>query len=396
MSHGDIVIVGGGPAGLTTAIALSRLEPRLLSRIVVLERARYPRDKYCAGAFGRRGEVILEQLDASPRVPSAPIEGLSMRVQSGERAVRVGPIGRVVRRIEFDHALAEIAKSRGIRIEEGTRVDGATFHARGADLATSQGTLHASVVVGCDGVGSVVRRTVGLGTGALRAQVLEMDTEIVPGDRDRALLHFDATDRSFAGYFWDFPTVVGGREMVCRGIYHLRTEGHDDVDIQALMHERLASLGLDASKCKNKRFAERGFEPTSRIAGASWMLVGEAAGIDPVTGEGIAQAAEYGALAARFLAETLRGTSQLEGWNDFVASSRLARDLSVRTWLVQAFYGAMRPRTERLVVEHEDTLRVGCQHFGALPIDRWRLARVMLRSARTLATQAWRDGIGGQ
>jgi len=54
-------------------------------------------------------------------------------------------------------------------------------------------------------VGSLVRKALGLGGGKLRAQVLELDTEPVPGERDRALLHFDFSDRMLTGYAWDFP-----------------------------------------------------------------------------------------------------------------------------------------------------------------------------------------------
>ena len=65
------------------------------------------------------------------------------------------------------------------------------------------------------------------------------------------------------------------------------------------------------------------------------MLAGEAAGIDPVTGEGIAQAIEYGVLAGEFLARTLAaspsGPVDVSRWHGVVARSRLARDLRIRT-----------------------------------------------------------------
>ena len=56
----DVVIVGGGPAGTTTALALTHAAPELASRLLVLEKARYPRDKPCAGALGRRGDGLLD------------------------------------------------------------------------------------------------------------------------------------------------------------------------------------------------------------------------------------------------------------------------------------------------------------------------------------------------
>lgn len=377
------MVVGGGPAGLTAALTLGSLRPDLKPRIVVLEAERYPREKYCAGAVGGRGEKILEALDALPDVPSAPIDGMSLRADGAEVSTRIGRIGRVVRRIEYDHALAKKVARRGLKVQDGTPVSAVRVEGAGAVVETPAGELRAAVVIGADGVGSVVRRAMGLPRGKLRAQVLELDTEPVAGDRDRDLIHFDAGDRRLPGYTWDFPTVVGGKELVCRGIYHLRM-ADEQVDLTGLFGERLAAMGLDIRAYKNKRFAERGYEPGSPIVKGPLMLCGEAAGIDPITGEGIAQAIEYGHLAGTFLAASVGSAPSIDGWTRFVQTSRLARDLSVRTRAVTAFYGAARPRMERFLARTPSALHLGCQHFGALPYDRLRLVDLAARGGVAL------------
>ena len=183
---------------------------------------------------------------------------------------------------------------------------------------------------------------------------------------------------------------------MCRGLYHLRVgrgEG-DGLDLSALLAERLRSQGIDPSGCTNKRYAERGFEPAARLARGRLMLAGEAAGIDPVTGEGIAQAIEFGVLAGRFLARLLARAPgvaaplALEGWEGEVRSSRLARDLRLRARLMGLYYGPTRGDVEALLVESPDALFVGGQHFAAQAYDWPRVVDVLARGASRWAG-AW-------
>ncbi len=398
----DVAIVGAGPAGSTTAIALLHARPSLAGRVVLLEKARFPREKPCAGALGARGDVLLQRLGVAVDVPSAWVDGITLLGAAGEASAAPGRIGRVVRRIEFDHALARIAAARGAELRDGVRVDDLRDEgAAGVSVATSAGPLRARVVVGCDGVGSLVRKKLGQGPGRLRAQVIEVDTPPVAGDRDRTMLVFDATDRSLSGYAWDFPTLVDGRPLVCRGVYRLKIDGEPDdggIDVAAKLDARLRSQGIDPATCKNKRYAERGFEPASRVAGGALMLAGEAAGIDPVTGEGIAQAIEYGYLAGPFLAGQLDGEGSVstEGWDAEFARSRLARDLRIRTRFVRLFYGPDRAVVERVLTASPDPLFVGCQHFADQPYDWLKVGEVVAAGAAGLIGRRLASALGAR
>jgi flavin-dependent dehydrogenase len=398
----DVAIVGAGPAGSTTALSLLQARPDLRGRVVLLEKARFPREKPCAGALGARGDVLLAGLDVAVDVPSAWVDGITLRVAAGEASASPGRIGRVVRRVEFDHALARKAVSRGAALRDGTRVDDVVDEGpAGAVVATSAGPLRVRAVVGSDGVGSLVRKKLGQGPGRLRAQVVEVDTEPVPGDRDRSMLVFDASDLSLSGYAWDFPTIVDGRPLVSRGVYRLKIDGEagdDGVDVATKLERRLRAQGIDPSACKNKRYAERGFEPATRVAEGALMLAGEAAGIDPVTGEGIAQALEYGVLAGRFLGERLGGDAAVrtDAWNDALRGSRLARDLRIRTRFVRLFYGPDRAVIERLLTASSDPLRVGCQHFADQPCDWLKVGEVVAAGAAGLLARRLGTALGGR
>jgi flavin-dependent dehydrogenase len=238
-----------------------------------------------------------------------------------------------------------------------------------------------------------------LGAGRWRAQVVEVDTEACASDpAGRTTLHFDASDRRLRGYAWDFPTVVDGRPLVCRGVYRLRGEGGPDDgadDVATVLEQRLRAQGIEPVSCKSKRYAERGYEPGSPAARGALMLAGEAAGIDPVTGEGIAQAIEYGVLAARFLAGRLADDAgpslRLDEWTAELGSSRLARDLRIREWFLHLYYGPARGDVERFFVESTDAMRIGCEHFAAQSHDWLTAGEVLARGAAMWAARAIRN-----
>lgn len=369
MASFELVIVGGGPAGISTALFLAHARPELAERVVVLEKERYPRDKFCGGAIGARADTLLATIGVEVDVPSVEVNGFSFRSRYGEVCQRLGAIGRVVRRIEFDHALAQIARDRGIRIEEGARVEGFERDEQGVTVVSSRGSFSARAVVGADGVGGFMRRCLGLGPGRLRAQVIEIDTEPVASDPERDLLHFDIADPDFTGYAWDFPTLVDGRELVCRGVYHLKYDGKAQ-DIRSRLAERLSARGLDLRQYRIKRFAERGFEPHLAYAEPRVLLVGEAAGIDAVTGEGIAQAIQYGAFAGEYLAGKLAEEDlSFADWAKRLAKAKVGFDLRIRHWLLPYYFGRHRRWFERHFATRPEFVASSLGEFAGRPVS---------------------------
>lgn len=386
MSDADVLIVGGGPAGLSTALFLLHERPGLRGRVTVLEKARYPREKPCAGAIGARADKLLARIGVAVDVPSVQIDGMSVSTAEGRAGHAVPGIGRVVRRLELDQRLAQIAVERGVRVIEGARVDAVKVEANGVEVTTSQGALRGKVVVGADGVGSVVRRSLGLPFGRYRAQVLEVDTEAAPGDPDRRTLHFDLSDRSLTGYAWDFPTLVEGRELYCRGIYELAgvvgapappsVEGVE-TPLAERFAARLALQGLRLADYKQKRFAERGFELHSPFAAPRVLLVGEAAGIDPITGEGIAQAVQYGHAAGTYLAPRLEA-EQLDfgDWSRHLRKMTIGFDLGIRTRIVGLCFGPRRAAMERYLLSTPSLLDASLKGWGGMAVPWTTLARL--------------------
>jgi flavin-dependent dehydrogenase len=368
----DLVIVGGGPAGISTALHVLAAAPA--TRLAVLEKERYPRDKICAGAIGGRAFRILERLGVEVDCPRVALDAIAMRVGGETVVVREPRCGAVVRRIEFDHAFARAAIARGADVRDGREVARITVGARSVTVETSGETLEARAVVGADGVSGIVRRQAGFPRGELRAQVAELDTEDAPGDLPRDTAVFDFATPDLRGYAWDFPTQVAGAPLVCRGVYLLRTPGAAGVGERIAAY--LGSRGLDAARYRLKQFAERGFEPGAEIARPRVLLAGEAAGIDIATGEGIGQAIEYGAVAGPYLARALaRDDLGFADWRRTVEKHHLGWQLGIRHGCYRAFYGRRRPQIERLLPRLTALLRLGVQDFAGVPLSRLAMAR---------------------
>ncbi|MFC1662131.1 NAD(P)/FAD-dependent oxidoreductase [Gemmatimonadota bacterium] len=155
----------------------------------------------------------------------------------------------------------------------------------------------------------------------------------VAGDPPEDVLHFDVSNRDLRGYAWDFPTPLEGRVLVSRGIYALQIPGAPPADVQEHLRRRLEGLGLLLEEHRVKRMAERGFEPHQPFSRRRVILVGEAAGVDPLTGEGIAEAIQYGALAGPYLARKLEvGDFEFTDWRTHFLKSSLGADLFLRRW----------------------------------------------------------------
>ncbi len=376
MKDVDLVIVGGGPSGISTALHLHAVAPALAAKTIVLEAKRYPREKICAGGVGARALRVLEALDVSIDCPMVPLHAVAIRIGGRELVVREPDLGVVVRRVEFDHVLAKAAHARGIEVRDGCPVTALDVDGDRILVETETGdTYRTRAIVGADGVGGVVRRLAGFPRGELRAQVVELDTESAPGDHPRDTIVFDFNTRDLHGYAWDFPTIVGGAPLVCRGAYVLHDPGARMDSPRARIDAYLSARGLDLGRYRLKQFAERGWQPGAAISGPRVLLVGEAAGIDIATGEGIGQAIEYGAIAGRYLARAFgRDDLGFASWRRYVDRHHVGWQLRIRHASYRALYGHRRDRIERMLPSLGALLRVGIQDFAGKPLSKLAIA----------------------
>ena len=354
----EVAIVGAGPAGSSTAIHLLAAAPELRGRVLLLERARFPRPKTCAGMVAGRGLGLLRRAGVELRIPMLPVTRLAVTIGGGEVTARTTAMGAIASRTVLDHALARAAVARGATLREDSRVVDVELADRPRLALAGGGEVECRVVVGADGVSGVVARSAGLPARS-PCRAVEVVTERVAGDLPGDTIHFDFSQRDLAGYAWDFPAPGGGRN---RGIYGIRpAQG----ELRARLRRHLRVRGLELDRYRPRQLAQRPFDPLAPISRPNLLLVGEAAGVDLVTGEGIPQALAYGALAGRTIASALRrGDLGFDDWLDRVRRARFGRRLRVLRASAEVFHGLDRDEMERLIRSTPAILNLWARDFA--------------------------------
>lgn len=320
----DLIIVGAGPAGATAALYAKRHGLKTL----LLDRARFPRDKICGDALS--GKVVsvlhdLDLLDQVARLPGAAIHEVvfgspahtDARVPLNrydfhdDLTGKVVPMeGFVIRREIFDNFLFQEAKKAVHRCVEGFTV---------GDLIVENGQItgvrgkqdniphefHGRIVLGCDGFNSIVARKTGLYHHSPKHWVVAIRCyyENVTGLTDQIELHF--VEEVLPGYFWIFP-LEDHYANIGIGMRHDHLKRRN-VDLKDALQTVVSHLPF-SDRFANARPLEApaGWNlpvgSTRRKSyGNGFLLLGDAAGlIDPFTGEGIGNAL----YSARFAVET--------------------------------------------------------------------------------------------
>ncbi|MFL5385878.1 MAG: NAD(P)/FAD-dependent oxidoreductase [Longimicrobiaceae bacterium] len=308
----EVVVVGAGPAGSTTAARLASAGHDVL----LLDRAEFPRRKPCAECVNPAGVQALHRLGAWDAVAAAgPARLDGWRIAAVGRGGFDGRYPEAARGIgipreTLDAILVRHAAESGAEVRTGLRVTDLLRDARGAVTGVrvqSEGgerEIGARLVVGADGLRSVVLRRLGLlrRRPKLRKLALTAHVSGFDGVAGRGEVHV-----SGPGACLGIAAVGGGLANVTCVVPGGRA---DEVsgDAAGYFDAALERYGFGGLSRVDEVMATGPFDCPVRSAVADGaLLVGDAAGyFDPFTGQGIFRALRGGELAAEAASTALR------------------------------------------------------------------------------------------
>lgn len=363
----DVIIVGAGPAGST----LGRLLAEQGVSVRLLDASRFPRDKPCGESLSPGAVAALERLGGAP--PGAAVRGWAV---SGPGCgftglFPTGHRGLCCERRTLDGILLARAAAAGVAVGQGIRVTGLMMDrgkACGVYGTAASGRrfwLPARIVVGADGIRSVISRCLGLlERGRLRKLAFTAHFDCVEGLGDLGEIHLGQSmviGLAPLGAGRANLTVVIPAHMASMAAGNKTGFTWRALSFFPQLRGRFSRASMDGGVLACGPFDL----PIRRAAVPGALLAGDAAGYyDPLTGQGIYRALRCAELAAPAMLSAL----DTGRWDALYQYDRRRRqEFKLGTWLQQLIEFAL---------GHPSLLRGALQLLRWRPLGTWLVARV--------------------
>src|SRR5213592_2550025 len=295
MERFDVAVVGGGPAGSTTAYRLARAH----ARVLLIDKVPFPRDKPCGGGLTMRA---VRQLPFSvDPVVEDRITRTRCRLRYGPKIDRESSrvICLMTQRRRLYAFLVEQAVSAGAEFRDGVHVSVDSETA----LRVDGRPVEVAAVIGADGANGITARSLGLGGAIVNGVALEgnLSYEELPAGDWRGMLLLELATIP-GGYGWIFPKA----DHVNVGVGGWGEEGPNLRRHLRILCEQHGIELRRLTDVRGHRLPLR--RPRTVLARGRALVAGDAAGVlDPVSGDGIYEALVTSRLAAEHTLALLDG-----------------------------------------------------------------------------------------
>ena len=280
--------------------------------VILIEKERYPRDKLCGGAIFTMGQHTLKKLDIQIDIPHVPINNAIYRYCDEEYHHKSPNFLKIVRRIEFDHFLAKKAIDRGLILNQNETFLEYTKSNDGIVVTTDKSKYNVNVLVGADGALSKVRKSMNLSAKLRFATGIEIfapvnsryDDEF---DANAVTMDFTFASQNLQGYIWHFPCLKDGKPYMNHGICNARINEHKrSINLKDFFTRELKSRDINVPPSSWQGHPVPWNGDFSEMSKSNVILVGDAAGIEPLIGGGIHLSLLYGELAAKTIIDAFK------------------------------------------------------------------------------------------
>ena len=374
MKNTQIVILGAGPAGTAAALKLSQMG----IRCVLIDKATFPRDKICGDGISNQCVHVLQKwldptiIERFAAATNIQIDSWGLQVEGTKGngfdiayrpfldKTKEIPSGFVCKRRDFDNFLVEeVRRSPLIEFYENVEIT----HFERILLEKPQNTegsysgyllsdkfqifqIQAKLVIAADGAQSRFARQIGgieLDNKHFMASVKAYYKGVTGFHTDNYLEFYFLKD-FLPGYFWIFPLPNGEANV---GIAIVSEDvSQRKLNLKKCLEEVIESRFKDRFKNAEINGKIEGFglplgSKRRKLSGEGYILTGDAASlIDPLTGEGIANALLSGVVAAEKAAECLEkndfSANILRGYDERIYRMR-GQEFKVSYWLQRQF-----------------------------------------------------------